>query len=134
VERDDMIAERRAIGDDEIDVVRVALERACIGDVTQAAKAAISKLEIIARCECGCASVDFNSPASEERSKPIADATAKTPRGGDVGVLVWGRHDAVTGLEIYDLGAGDGDLVLPIPESIIPWGPTGTERGDETQR
>ena len=71
--------------------------------------------------QCGCASVDFDSPVSEERSKPIADGTGTTPRGGQVGVIVWGRSDAITGLEIYDLGAGDDDLVLPDPTSVVPW-------------
>jgi hypothetical protein len=51
----------------------------------------------------------------------VADGTARTSRGGQVGVIVWGRPDAITGLEIYDLGAGDGDLVLPLSTSITAW-------------
>lgn len=58
-----------------------------------------------------------------ERSHPIADGIATTPSGGTVGVIVWGTDDSVTSLEIYDLGAGDGDQRLPTPESIRPWGP-----------
>lgn len=69
----------------------------------------------------GCASVDFDGPTSEERSGVIADATGQTPRGGQVGIIVWGRSDAITALEIYDLGAGDHDLLLPVPTSVIPW-------------
>lgn len=51
----------------------------------------------------------------------MADATGQTPRGGQVGIIVWGRSDAITALEIYDLGAGDDDVVLPVPTSVIPW-------------
>ena len=35
--------------------------------------------------------------------------------------MVFGTAKSITGLEIYDLGAGEDDLVLPMPESIIPW-------------
>jgi hypothetical protein len=57
----------------------------------------------------------------EERSGIVADATGQTPRRGQVGIIVWGRSNAITALEIYELGAGDDDLVLPVPTSVIPW-------------
>jgi hypothetical protein len=38
-----------------------------------------------------------------------------------VGVIVWGTADRVTGLEVYDLGAGPHDLTLPVPDSIEPF-------------
>jgi hypothetical protein len=76
---------------------------------------------VVAKCECGCASVDFDAPPREERATLVADGTAQTSRGGQVGVIVWGRPDAITGLEIYDLGAGEGDLGLPVSASIIAW-------------
>ena len=100
----------------------MALERAGVRRVDEATHKGIGELEVIARCECGCATVHFDSPVSEERSKPIADGTGTTPRGGHVGVIVWGRSDAITGLEVYDLGAGDDDLVLPDPRSVSQLG------------
>lgn len=116
-----MIPERRAIRQDEADVIHAALERAGVRPVAAIATAAIPGLAVVARCECGCASVDFDETPSRERSTPVADGIGETPRGGKVGVIVWGRTDAITGLEIYDLGAGDGDLVLPRVPSIAPW-------------
>lgn len=116
-----MIPEHRGITQSEAEIVRAALERASLAPLDEAVRVAIPNLEVVARCECGCASVDFDSPTSEQRSGVIADATGRTPRGGQVGVIVWGRSDAITGLEIYDLGAGDDDLVLPVPTSVIPW-------------
>jgi hypothetical protein len=115
-----MIPERRGINQRETEIIRVALERAARVPLDETVWAVIPNLEIVARCECGCASVEFDAP-SDERSGVIADATGQTPRGGQVGVIVWGRSDAITGLEIYDLGAGDDDLVLPVPTSVIPW-------------
>ncbi|MGH7535357.1 MAG: hypothetical protein ACREMG_07215, partial [Gemmatimonadales bacterium] len=58
----------------------------------------------------------------EHRPKPIADGIGTTPAGGKVGVIVWGTAEAVTGLEVYDLGAGAADLRLPDPSSIAPFG------------
>ena len=89
--------------------------------MNETSRGAIGLLEVIGRCECGCASVNFAAPPSDERSTLIADGTGVTPRGGQVGVIVWGRSDAITGLEIYDRGAGDDDLVLPVPTSVVPW-------------
>jgi hypothetical protein len=54
-------------------------------------------------------------------SRPIADGTATTPSGGGVGVIVFGTSTKITGLEVYDLGAGDNDLRLPEPSSVLPW-------------
>ncbi len=115
-----MIPERRGINPRETKIIRVALERAAQVPLDERVWAVIPNLEIVARCECGCASVGFDA-LSDERSGVIADATGHTPRDGQVGVIVWGRSDAITGLEIYDLGAGDDDLVLPVPASVIPW-------------
>jgi hypothetical protein len=115
------IPERRGIREDEVAVIRAALERALVRAVDEAASAGVAKLEVVGRCECGCASVDFDSPTGDQRSTLIADGTGTTPSGGQVGVIVWGRPDVITGLEIYDLGAGDNDLVLPAPTSVIPW-------------
>jgi hypothetical protein len=75
---------------------------------------------VVDQCNCGCASVDF-AFAGEERPRPIADGVATTPAGGGVGVIVFGTADAITGLEIYDNGAGERDLTLPLPDSIRGW-------------
>src|SRR5713101_6453382 len=116
-----MLPEHRAITPDETEVIRAALEHARVLRIDDAAKAALPVLTVVAKCECGCASVDFDAPPSQERSTIVADGTARTSRGGQIGVIVWGRPDAITGLEIYDLGAGEGDLVLPISTSITAW-------------
>ncbi len=70
---------------------------------------------------CGCDSVDFVEQDKIQQAKPIADGIGSTPRGGKVGVIVWGTPEVIIGLEIYDLGAGDMDIKLPIPESIMPF-------------
>jgi len=111
----------RPIRADEAEVVRRSLAAVPVGDVPAALATSVGGLEVVARCECGCASVDFRAPASELRTALLADGLAQTPRGGVVGVIVWGRPDAITGLEVYDLGAGGDDLGLPVPGSIRPF-------------
>jgi hypothetical protein len=116
-----MTPERRTVREDEIRVISAALERARVGSIDDAVLSLVSGLRVVGRCECGCASIDFDSPPSDHNPTPIADGTGTTPHGGKVGVIVWGRSDAITGLEIYDLGAGQDDLVLPTPISIRSW-------------
>ena len=116
-----MIPERRPITDQERDVVVTTVQRACVvDDLPEAVPAGIANLEVVARCECGCATVHFAAPPSAERVRIIADAAARTARGGHVGVIVWGRSDAITGLEIYDMGTDADDLSLPVPSTIAP--------------
>jgi hypothetical protein len=110
----------RLISPTEVAVIRAALERAPRALSPARLLPPIEELRVVGRCKCGCDSVDF-IPVEMERSRPIAEAIATTPSGGTVGVIVWGTNESVTGLEVYDLGAGDGDLRLPTPESIRPW-------------
>jgi hypothetical protein len=107
----------REISAAEAACLRAALEHASVIPEATGLIGTISALRVVGRCDCGCASVDLVKDSTEQ-NKPIADGTGKTARGGDVGLIVWGTNQAITGLEIYDLGAGDDDLNLPELESI----------------
>ena len=116
-----MMSEHRPLRPLEVAVIRATLQRAAVCPVTEDAIASISRLSVVARCECGCASVSLEKEIGEEPLRPMGDGIGTTPTGGQVGVIVWGGEDAVTGLEVYDLGAGQGGLVLPVPDSIMPF-------------
>lgn len=109
--------------EEEVEVIRATLRAAPVRAVAPPLLETAASLTVVSRCECGCASVDFvdSQPAEQHRPKPLGDGVGRTSAGGDVGVIVWGNSDAITGLEIYDLGAGDIDLKLPVPSSIKPW-------------
>ena len=107
----------------EVAVIRAALELTPSPSPATRLPVSVEDLWVVGQCECGCDSVDFIPSETELHSRPIAEGIATTPSGGKVGVIVWGTDDAVTSLEIYDLGAGDGNVRLPIPESIQPWDP-----------
>ncbi len=112
----------RPITHEEAVVTRTALERAATHPDAARLIATIPTLNVIGRCECGCASVDFTEVDPNDRPTLLADASAATPSGGAVGVIVWGTPSHICELEIYDLGSGqEGPLCLPDPESIAPW-------------
>ena len=116
----DSMGVMRNINADEIAVLTAATKRAAVVSVTADMRASIPNLVVVWACSCGCASVNFEV---EEGMKvtPVAWGVGHTPRGGQVGVIVWGMESRLTGLEIYDLGAEDDDLVLPVPALVIPW-------------
>jgi hypothetical protein len=111
----------RSITQGELAVLRATLEKAAKVPLDPDVLAGLGSLRVIGGCECGCDSVDFAEHDPERPSRPIADGTGNTPAGGDVGIIIWGTDDAVTGIEVYDLGAGDADIKLPIESSIRPW-------------
>ena len=111
----------RPISATEVEVIRVTLERAAAAPEFKKLETNAERLQVVGKCDCGCESVDFVEQGTVPHVKPIADGIGSTSRGGKVGVIVWGTPEIITGLEIYDLGAGDKDIKLPAPESIAPF-------------
>ena len=110
----------RRITDDEIRVVRIALQRCAEIPEAPALISAVTNLRVVGGCKCGCASVDFANESSG-RPKPIADGLGIVSNGERVGIIVWGTPNGVTGLEIYDLSTSATGLLLSDLQSIIPW-------------
>jgi hypothetical protein len=111
----------RQITPAEAAVIQAALEQTPSRSPVTSLVVPIKELRVVGQCECGCDSVDFIPSETELHSRPVADGTGTTPSGGTVGIIVWGTDNAITSLEIYDLGAGDGNVRLPVPESIQSW-------------
>jgi hypothetical protein len=112
-----MVIEPRPITPAEIDVVLTALRVASEVPVDTAAIVSVPNLRVVARCGCGCASVDFEHGGSSGReSTVIAEALGETATGRTVWVDVWARPDAITGLEISDEEPGLDEL--PIVSSL----------------
>ena len=118
----------RSTTSEESVVLRTALSITSGEDSLRDLAATLEDLVVTAVCECGCASVSFGPEPEPGDSRPIADCIGRTPDGGDVGVLVWASRERLSGLEVYDLGAGEGHLVLPLPESLRPF-PKGEPHG-----
>lgn len=114
-----MLKQNRPISSAESEVVLAALRRAPAGTVSPALADAVGHLTVIGRCECGCPSIDFASRAELGQARPIADGIGRTAGGAQVGILVWGTDEAITGLEVYELG--EPAVELPDPHTIEPW-------------
>lgn len=74
----------------------------------------LDELQVVGRCECGCATIDFAEDT--EGSSPLVDVFGRTADGADVGVILWARHGFLSGLEIYTLATDTPQL--PTPESL----------------
>lgn len=93
-------------------MLRLAPLRQIQGDTINS----ISELRVIGECECGCRSIEFEAPEGHEQR--LADGVGFLPSGESVDIIVWGRENEVSSLEIVDhMGAGE----LPEPDMVYSW-------------
>jgi len=126
-----MNVEPRPITSAESEVLRTILKAASVRTDTEMLFKVIESLYVNGACNCGCASVDFETSGDIGEVRILADGIGTTAEGGMVGLLVWGSATSITGLEVYDLGAGYDEkqperffnerVRLPVPESIRKW-------------
>jgi hypothetical protein len=114
----------RPISEAEAAVVERALAVAATDDSAPALSASLRTLQVVGRCECGCASVDFCKPSSGHVAQIVADAVAKAPNGEDLGVLVFALNGRLSGLEVYSYS--DNPAPLPVVASITGYDGSGT--------
>jgi hypothetical protein len=110
----------RPISEAEAAVVERALAVAAVDDSASALSTSVATLQVVGRCGCGCASVDFCRPATGHMAQMVADAVAKAPNGEDLGVLVFALNGQLSGLEVYSYS--DNPAPLPVVASIAAYG------------
>jgi len=79
----------------------------------------IYSLRVVDGCDCGCPSVDFVSGGQSSEYSPIANAIGSTLEGDTVGVILWGDHHKISGLEIHSMSEG-APTSLPSIDSLKP--------------
>ena len=84
----------------------------------------IGLLQVVGKCQCGCASVDFRHLNPGEIAEVVADAIGETPNGEQVGVLVFALAGSFVSLEI--VGYSDSPAPLPIASTVRGWGDDGS--------
>lgn len=109
----------RPISRSEAELVVWMLRHASTAGDLSSLEPAVAGLRVVGRCSCGCPSVDFEPAGQAEEAGPIADARGETANGVPVGLILWGRRGAVTGLELYELGSAV--RTLPELSSLRPW-------------
>lgn len=76
------------------------------------------------KCECGCASINFEVPGQPEEASPGVHPIADYVFGeGDrlSGIFVFEKDGFLSGLEVYGL-AGNAPKSLPLPDKLRPFG------------
>jgi hypothetical protein len=115
-----IVDEDRPISEREAELVTWLLKNGATRGSLQHLAEGVGSLRVVGRCGCGCASVDFEQNGRNcVRSHPIAEAYGATPTGLKFGLILWGRDEAVTGLEIYEGHPGSA-TTLPSPEVLSP--------------
>jgi hypothetical protein len=109
----------RPISEVEALLIRRALEKAPMSDISMPPADSIDRLNVVCRCICGCASVGFVGDAEEGNlgATRLADAEGLEPSGRWVGLIIWGTPSQVTSLEVY----GMDHAQLPSPDSLGPY-------------
>ena len=74
----------------------------------------LGALQVVGRCDCGCASVDLEP--DEGAAQVLGEGFGVTPGRIPVGVTLWERGTRIVGLEVYMLGNDTAEL--PMPESL----------------
>ena len=114
----------RPISEHEAAVIKQALLRAPFNPALPDAFTAvpnelfedIEALSVVAECDCGCCSVDFQNAARTEQQ--VTEAVGLLSGGERVDIIVWANGESISRLEIVGhLGKGE----LPDPETICSW-------------
>ena len=86
----------------------------------------LAEARVIARCGCGCASVDFavpgREPAPSEPLQVLADYQWRDASGHLAGIFAFACDGTLAGLEVWSI---DGEAAidrLPPPELLEPIG------------
>ena len=84
----------------------------------------IARARVVARCPCGCASVDF---AIDGQRAPtgtgmeiLADYQWSGSAGELFGVFVFARGDLLAGLEVWSIDGASTPTQLPQPSELTP--------------
>ena len=109
----------RAISEAEGPVLERALALAAVDPSAAHLLSQVRTLQVIGRCGCGCASVDFQRPPPGQVPSIVADAVAKGPNGEHMGLIVWALEDRISGLEVYNFS--EDSAPLPLLDSICSY-------------
>jgi hypothetical protein len=111
----------RGISAQEAAVLTRALDVCPVAVISDAQRGLVPKLQVVARCECGCDTVEFVRLDRASIASILADGLGETPSGQAVGLIVFGTADTFTCLEVYSYD--EIPARLPTLESIRAYGP-----------
>ncbi len=109
---------RRPLEPNEQEVIEVLLGAAQSGTLRYIGQ--LERLEVVGTCGCGCSSINLELPSGlrEGSPEPLVLADGEAADGTPVGVILWARGGALSGLEVHSWDGG-GTVTLPRPETLI---------------
>jgi hypothetical protein len=115
----------RAISADERAILEHALQYAPAKGGHMPSLDQLDSLQVVGKCECGCASVDFQHLKPGEIAEVVADAIGETRSGETVDVIVFALGGNFVALEI--VGYSDIPATLPVPSTVRGWDGQGSQ-------
>lgn len=109
----------RSISPEELAVIAQAVRVGAIKGSKLPSLDSLASLRVIGKCDCGCASVDFEQLGTGQAPSLVADAIGDTPGGERVNLLVFAYGGRFTALEV--VGYAADPVPLPIPSSVRAW-------------
>ncbi len=109
----------RAISAEERTILERALQYAPVDGADLPPLGQLDSLQVVGKCQCGCASVDFRHIKAGEIADVVADAIGETLAGEQVGIIVFALGGNFQGLEI--VGYSDNPAPLPVPSTVRGW-------------
>jgi hypothetical protein len=114
----------RHIAPEEAAVVRWLLDNTDSAEAAVYGGVSVEALEVVAGCDCGCCSIDFNK--NTVGAEIIMDALAVYPDGQEAGLILWGRNGELVSLEVHDNTPGASER-MPKLANLRTWEQRGRE-------
>jgi hypothetical protein len=83
-------------------------------------KLQIDHLHVVAKCGCGCPTVDFALQSGQKYGTTdiVAEAGGKSPEGIAVAIILHAREGELSELEVYSTQGSDVPFSLPLPDAL----------------
>ena len=110
----------RTLTQHERDLIRWLIEHSFVKDASRLLPQ-IDRLSVVARCNCGCPTIDFaldGEPVAGKGEQCISDWLAEVD-GMPVYLQLWRSNDRISTLEVGSLPGTDRPFGLPVVESIL---------------
>ena len=80
----------------------------------------LARVRVVGSCGCGCPSIDLQvgEKNCEGAPSPVIMADGESPEGVQVGVILWVRGGALSGLEVHPWN-GNYAVRLPSPATLL---------------
>jgi hypothetical protein len=118
MKRDHRAGAPRLLSDAELELIEALLGAA--GTRGGRYLGQLARVRVVGGCGCGCPSIDLavGEDPRDGAPKPLIVAEAESPEGVPVGVILWVRGGALSGLEVHPWN-GAAPFRLPHAETLV---------------